>query len=74
MGRVTYDAGPAGEPRVGDVLRTERGHEHLVVSCRQVRSRVSPSRWALVTRPVGVYDPEEHRVLPLRWHPRGRRR
>lgn len=72
MGRCTYDADPRREPRVGDVLRTKRGNLHLVMSCRQVRSRVSSSRWDL--RLEGVADAGERRVLPLVWYPRGRKR
>lgn len=73
MSRITYDALGGDEPRAGDVLRTKRGCTWLVEASRQVRSRVSASRWALQVRPV-VELPTGARVLSLVWYPRGQAR
>lgn len=76
MSRCTYDAAPGEEPRVGDVLRTKSGILHLVVACRQVRSRVCAHRFALELAPYSTPEggTDGRRVLPFFWYPRGRRR
>lgn len=79
MKRITYDAtpgDPATEPRAGDLLESTKSR-YAIVSARQVRSRVHPSRWALEVVPcVSTTEASKalgFRVLPLRWYPRGRR-
>lgn len=70
----TYDwDGPLGHaPEVGDyVLGKRTGYR--IVSCRQVRSRVHPCRWAVRAerlRPEEV--PSGVRVYPIVWHKRKR--
>lgn len=71
--RCTYDAAPGIAPRVGDALVTTRGVRYRIATARRVRSRVSPSRWAL-TMVRGEGPLPGGRWLSLRWYPRGRRR
>jgi hypothetical protein len=73
VNRCAYDAGPGAKPRAGDVLRTARGHLHLVRTSRPVRSRVAPRRFALELDPCDDAAAAGRCVLPLRWYPRGRR-
>lgn len=72
------------DPTVGDWLvtyseRTQQwGTAHQIVSARQIRSTVSPRRFALRAHVVGpavdANIQEGDQIFPLVWYPRKRRR
>lgn len=74
--RITYDHDMelGAGPTAGDVLQTVRGRTWLVLESRQVKSKVSLSRWALRVASVELNAIDgDPRILPLRWYARGKK-